>query len=151
MANRDSGLSRSGRFDAFGLAAKSGRLTGEIDAAMLARLADRLAAGTGPTPIAWRIDGEHDPVGRPLLRVTIEGSLPLVCQRCLQPFALPIRQETRLLLAADEAELELLDAEEPEVVLASTPLDARTLIEDEILLSLPFVPRHAEGSCAPHH
>jgi len=149
MASRDPGLTRSGRFDAFRLAAKGSSLTGEIDASTLERVADRMASGAGPVRIAWRIEGAHDPVQRPMLCVTIEGSLPLVCQRCLQPLALPIRQETRLLLAADEAELESLDAEEPEVVLASTPIDARTLIEDEILLSLPFVARHAEGSCSP--
>jgi uncharacterized protein len=148
MANREPGLTRSGRFDAFTLAAKGGSLAGETDASTLERVADRVAAG--PARIAWRIEGQHDPMQRPMLRVTIEGSLPLVCQRCLQPFALPIRQETRLLLAADETELELLDAEEPEVVLASTPIDASTLIEDEILLSLPFVARHAEGSCPPN-
>jgi uncharacterized protein len=147
MANRDSGLSRSGRFDAFRLAEKDGSLAGEIDARTLERVVDRLVAGDAPVRIAWRIDGAHDPVQRPMLRVTIEGSLPLACQRCLQPFELPIRQQTGLLLAANEDELELLDAEEPEVVLASAPIDARTLIEDEILLSLPFVPRHAEGSC----
>ena len=149
MASRDPGLTRSGRFDAFRLAAKGNSLTGEIDASTLERVADHLASGAGPARIAWRIDGDHDPMQRPMLRVTVEGSLPLACQRCLQPFSLPIRQETRLLLAANEAELELLDAEEPEVVLASTPIDARTLIEDEILLSLPFVARHSEGSCPP--
>ena len=30
---------------------------------------------------------------------------------------------------------------------ASTPLDAMTLVEDELLLSLPFAPRHPEAQC----
>jgi len=34
-------------------------------------------------------------------------------------------------------------------VLAAAPLDARTLVEDEVLLSLPFAPHHGEGQCAP--
>ena len=39
---------------------------------------------------------------------------------------------------------------EAEVVLAAARLDVLTLIEDEILLSLPFAPSHAEGQCAAH-
>ena len=147
MVNRDPGLARAGRFDAFRMAAEGDSLGGEFDASTLARVVDRLAPGAGPAPIAWRIAGDHDAFQRPMLSVTIEGSLPLVCQRCLQPFAAPIAQQTRLLLAQDETQLGLLDAEDPEVVLAATPIDARTLVEDEILLSLPLAPRHAEGQC----
>ena len=147
MVNRSPGLARVGRFDAFKMAAEGDSLAGEFDASTLARVVDRLAPGAGPAPIAWRIAGDHDAFQRPMLSVTIEGSLPLQCQRCLQPLAAPIAQQTGLLLAHDETELGLLDAEEAEVVLAAAPLDARTLIEDEVLLSLPFAPRHAEGQC----
>ena len=147
MVKRDSGLARASRFDAFRMAAEGDSLAGEFDASTLARVVDRLAPGTGPVPIAWRISGDRDAFQRPMLSVTIEGSLPLLCQRCLQPFAAPIAQQTRLLLAHDETGLGLLDAEEAEVVLAAAPLDARTLVEDEVLLSLPFAPRHAEGQC----
>jgi uncharacterized protein len=68
----------------------------------------------------------------------------LVCQRCLNPFAVPVAQETMLLLAGDEAELARLDDAEPEVVLANAPVDPVALVEDELLLSLPFSPRHEE-------
>jgi len=47
------------------------------------------------------------------------------------------------------AELARLDAEEIEVVLATERLDPLTLVEDELLLSLPFSPRHADGECDP--
>jgi uncharacterized protein len=141
------GATRTGRFAAFDLAARGESLAGQIDAARRDRLVDRLAPAQEGAPIAWKIVGGRDPVGRPMLTVSVEGSVPLVCQRCLQPFDLPIAQQTELLLAREEAELEPLDAGEAEVVLAAEPLDALTLIEDEILLSLPFVPHHAEGQC----
>ena len=147
MVNRGPGLARAGRFDAFKLAAEGDSLAGEFDASTLARVVDRLAPNASAAPIAWRIGGDHDAFQRPMLSVTIEGSLLLECQRCLQPFAAPIEQHTQLLLARNETELALLDAEESEVVLAATTLDARTLVEDEILLSLPLAPRHAEGQC----
>ncbi len=144
---RSAGASRAGRFDAFDLAARGERLAGDMDATRRARLVDRLAPTPAAEPIVWSIVGRHDPSGRPTLAVSVEGSLPLVCQRCLQPFELRLAQRTELLLARMEAELEPLDAGEAEVVLAAEPLDALTLIEDEILLSLPFAPSHADGQC----
>jgi len=112
-----------------------------------ARVADRLAPGVA-SPIAWQITGARDGLGRPTLAVSIEGAVPLICQRCLQAFEAPIVQRSELLLARDGAELQRLDAEAPEVVLAAALLDAMTLIEDEVLLSLPFAPRHPEGQCS---
>ena len=35
----------------------------------------------------------------------------------------------------------------PDAIEASTELDVAALIEDEVLLSLPLAPRHAEGAC----
>lgn len=139
------------RFDALKLAADGETLTGEVDVRALERAADRVAPGSGKAKLRWRIAGDHDALQRPALTVTIEGTVPLVCQRCLQVFDVPIAQQTRLLLARDEAELKQLDAEESEVVLAAAPIDARMLVEDELVLSLPFAPHHADGQCSVEH
>ena len=40
------------------------------------------------------------------------------------------------------------DDDEHEVVLAEAPLEALTLVEDELLLTLPFVPRCERADCA---
>lgn len=136
------------RFDAFKLAADGETLTGEVDVRALERAVDQVAPGSGKARLRWRITGDHDALQRPALAVTIEGTVPLVCQRCLQVFDVPIAQQTRLLLARDEAELKQLDADESEVVLAAAPIDARMLVEDELLLSLPFAPHHADGQCS---
>ena len=137
----------AGRFDAFRLAAHREAMAGEIDLTGRARVVERLAPATGLTPIAWRIEGSRDELDRPMLTLTLHGSVQLVCQRCLQSFTAAIDQRSELLLARDEAELARLDTEEREVVLASAPLDARSLVEDEVLLSLPFAPMHPEGQC----
>ena len=147
--NQDSAV-RSIRFDALKLAADSASLSGEVDARMLQRVVDRLAPGDTAVPVIWTITGTLDALQRPAVIVAIDGSLPLICQRCLQAFDAPLSQRTRLLLARDEAELKRLDADESdEVVLATTFLDAQTLVEDELLLSLPLAPHHGDGRCAP--
>ena len=137
----------AGRFDAFRLASRREIMAGEIDLAGRSRLVDRLAPAVGPMPIEWRIEGGSDDIERPMLTLRLRGSVTLVCQRCLQSFVAPIDQCSELLLAHDESELARLDAEEHEVVVASSPLDARSLVEDEVLLSLPFAPMHPEGQC----
>jgi uncharacterized protein len=48
-----------------------------------------------------------------------------------------------------EAEGDALDAgSDEEVLVAAEPLDALALVEDELLLSLPYAPTHADGECA---
>jgi len=144
--NRSAGAGVPRDFDALQLASRGETLTGEVDMARRARVADRLVPEAA-APIAWQIAGARDALGRPTLVVTIQGSLPVVCQRCLQPFDASIDQRSELLLARDSAELKRLDAEALEVVSAAGPIDALSLIEDELLLSLPFAPRHPEGKC----
>src|SRR5450432_1211236 len=138
---------RPTRFDALKLSASGESLAGEVDAANLPRVADRLASEAGSAGIAWRLIGGVDGQRRPALTLALTGSVPLICQRCLQPFAAIVDQSTELLLARSEAELARLDADEIEVVLATERLDPLTLVEDELLLSLPFSPRHADGEC----
>jgi uncharacterized protein len=61
-----------------------------------------------------------------------------------------VEQHTTLLLARDERELEMLDADDDtlEVILADAPQETLTLIEDEVLLALPFAPRCERPGCA---
>ena len=92
--NRSAGATGARRFDAFDLAARGDSLAGEIDVSRRARVADRLAPAAASAPIAWQVAGAHDALNRPLLGLTIEGRLPLLCQRCLQPFEAPITQHS---------------------------------------------------------
>ena len=147
MSDRTTALGAPSRFDAFALASDGDEIAGTVDARRLPRVADQLASGSAPVPLAWRIRGGKDAMARPMLTLSIEGEVPLVCQRCLEPFAAPIAQQTPLLLAHDESELAQLDAEESEVVLANNTVDPLRLVEDELLLSLPLSPRHREGGC----
>jgi uncharacterized protein len=83
------------------------------------------------------------------MRVSIQGMVPLTCQRCLGALDQPVGQSTTLLLARDDDELVRLDeSSEDEVVLANAPLDPLALVEDELLLTLPFAPRHEECQVA---
>jgi uncharacterized protein len=137
---------QAGGFDAFRLARELGVVEGVLDVAASERLHDRLAEGEGR--VAWRIEGTVDGAGRPALAIALSGQVPLECQRCLEVFAAPIAQRTLTVLARSEGEADALDADcADEVLVAEQLLDARTLVEDELLLTLPFAPMHADDRC----
>ena len=137
----------SGTFDAARLIRDHGMLEGELDAVALPRMADQLMEGAAP--VAWRISGSTDAVGRPALSIALDGELPLECQRCLGVYRWPLHQTTQVLVARDDAEMAQLDNDSDlEVVLATGPLDPAELVEDELVLAIPFAPLHPQ--CPTH-
>ena len=148
----ESGPQGAHRFDALGLSARRGEIAGSVDAYDLDRVEDRLGDEDGmvpPTAVEYRITGGTDALGRAVLKMALDGAVPLECQRCLRVFEWPVAYRTSLLLARDEQELAYLDDnDEREVLLASAPLDPLEIVEDELLLSLPYVPRCTRPDCA---
>ena len=67
----------------------------------------------------------------------------LECQRCLKPVDVPLQISRQFLFVHGEDAAAQLDADSEDDVLAITrALDLRELIEDELLLAMPIVPRH---------
>lgn len=93
--------------------------------------------------IDFRVEGHLGRQDQLRLRLTAGGKLRMTCQRCLVPVDLPLRASAELELAGSLREIE--DAEDDvDRVLASGNLAVASLVEDEIILALPMVPRHAE-------
>jgi uncharacterized protein len=148
MGSRQASAERvPGTFDAFALARRGAAIAGALDASTLPRVADRLAPGRAP--LRWRIAGTADGAQHPALEIAVDGTVPLECQSCLRTFQWPVAQRTLVLLARDERELARLDqADESEVIVGDAAQVARTLIEDELLLTLPFAPQCRRDDCA---
>ena len=106
------------------------------------RLHDLLASDAGE--VAYTVTGVRDERGRPGLRVGVRGVLQLRCQRCLEPLAFELQAEALLVLAATQAEIDAdpVDASVPDRVLAGKEMTVRELVEDELILALPYAPRH---------
>ncbi|MEP7064204.1 MAG: YceD family protein, partial [Betaproteobacteria bacterium] len=135
------------RVDPLRMVERAEALSGEVDVRSLELASESLVEGTAPVPVAWRIAGIRNEEGRAALALTLQGSLPFTCQRCLETFAWPLQQETRVLVARDDAELKALDdVTDDEVILGSEQVGAHVLVEDELLLSMPFAPVHP-GAC----
>ena len=130
-------------------ATEGGQLAGQWPGATLTRLAEsQTPSPDGALPeVTWSAQAERLPAAAGdaewWLSLAAQSPVWLTCQRCLQPFEVPLAFERRLRFVHGEAEAEALDAESEDDVLAlSRSLDLRELIEDELLLALPIVPRH---------
>jgi uncharacterized protein len=135
--------------DVAAFAAAGGELAGDVAGDALTRLASAtLAAADSPrADVRWRARGERQLLPgagiQPSLDVEAETEVVLECQRCLQPMRLVLHPERRLFFVDGEDAAAALDAEVDDDVLALTsPLDLLALVEDELLLALPLVPRH---------
>jgi uncharacterized protein len=78
------------------------------------------------------------------LHLTVEASPWVVCQRCLTPFQEPLDVSVAYLIVASEEEADAvpLDDDEADPIVGSRQFDLYELIEEEVLLSLPLVPKH---------
>jgi uncharacterized protein len=128
--------------DGFEFAQAGSNLRGAWPIRDFPRLRDMLAADAGE--LAYEVAGVRDERGRPALRVKVEGKLELRCQRCLEPLPFEVEADEVLVLALTQAEI---DAEAPDVnaadrVVAGREMAVRDLLEDELILALPYAPRH---------
>jgi uncharacterized protein len=98
--------------------------------------------GEGSTQPELQDDGTDAP--QPYLRLAVHGSVWLTCQRCLQPYSqhLDVDATYRIVATEEEADEYPLDDDEVEVIVGSRQFDLVDLIEEELLLSLPLVPKH---------
>lgn len=110
------------------------------------RLRDVLATDAGE--VKYEIGGVRDARGRPALRLKVSGTLALRCQRCLEPMPFEVNTDETLVLAATLAEIhaEPADAHAPDRVVAGREMALRELIEDELILAVPYAPRHESCS-----
>ena len=80
--------------------------------------------------------------GFPLVRVRAAGALKVKCQRCLAPVRLPIEVDCKLTIVAGENEIREVASPYDTVVAGPGGLALGTILEDEILTSLPLAPVH---------
>ena len=124
--------------------ARDGRaISGTIEVAQLPRIT---AAGALSARLAFSIAGFVNAFGFPSFRVTVDGSIALTCQRCLEPSEIQIAINRDLELRGTLEEIEGAD-DDVDRVLAVKSMDVTALVEDEVLLELPIAVRHA--ACEP--
>lgn len=145
------------RLDVRALARAGEALSGQTPVSQRERLhseqADSFAGGPSPVDplVVWSAQGEwRERLGgspQCWLHVKARLDLPLVCQRCLGPVVQALEVDRSFRFVVDEATAEREDeASEEDVLVLSPAFDLLSLIDDELLMALPLVPRH-EPDC----
>lgn len=113
------------------------------------RLLDEAQGLGGETWVTYAVSGfmQLDAAGHdePWIRLSAQATLSLTCQRCLGVADLPVNFERDFRFVATE-ELAAVEDEESEedVLVVSKQFNLLELIEDELLMALPPVPKHAQ-------
>jgi len=127
------------------LAEQQGRLDGQLALRNMRRLGEIICDDSGT--IDYHLQLGRDEFGFSYIRGTFEVALQLICQRCLHPFALQLSNEMNIGLAVSDEQLEKLPGHYEPMLLMKDEVSLLTLIEEEIILSIPMVPVHKNAAC----
>lgn len=138
------------RLDVAAFATATGELGGVWPLAQFDRLTDASvsdALDPASGAVTWSARGERRPMrggeSQVWLHVEASAHIPLECQRCLRAVDVALQVHRSFLFVHGEDAAAQLDTDSEDDVLALTrALDLRELIEDELLLAMPIVPRH---------
>lgn len=137
------------RLDVQEFARAGAQLSGQWPLASMQRLAasQHEQASAEGRHVEWSVTGARvERVGaEPQTWLHLEAStcVALECQRCLGPVDGRVSVERSFRFVPGESQAEELDADSEEDVLAITrSFDLQELVEDELILALPLVPRH---------
>jgi uncharacterized protein len=133
--------------DPFRYAEQSLGLVGQVKIVDMERLSANLGAAPNNDAVDVSLQFGVDEQGITFLKGHLKVLLRLQCQRCLEPFTYEIISNFVLGIVntLDEANA-LPDQYEPALAKEGS-LALRELIEDEIILNLPIIPRHEPEEC----
>ncbi|GMQ89042.1 MAG: YceD family protein [Gammaproteobacteria bacterium] len=123
-----------------GLADAGRSFRGEVPVSELMRLRPSLSRADGRLKVALEFHVDERRVRT--LSGCVEGSVDLVCQRCLETLMFPLDVDFKLgIISSDEEISRLPDGYEP-LLVTGEPLRTFDVIEDEVLLAIPVIPLH---------
>lgn len=131
--------------DAFAKA--GGSISASESLASFDRLLEEAQGAGAQNPVHFTARGLTRPQGagdeQVWLALTAEVALPQTCQRCLGPVDVPVafEREFRFVVSEEVAAVED-EASEEDVLVLSRDFNLLELVEDELLMALPAVPKH---------
>lgn len=120
-------------------------LTGEINPDLCLRLAEAVVEISEPIMANLIFDTAEQ--GRKVVRGSASTTVLMACQRCLEPMKLSLAVEMALCIVWSEEKAKLLPRDLDPWIVEDEAGDITALVEDELLLALPFVMYHPEDQC----
>ncbi len=88
-------------------------------------------------------------LGQAVADLDVSAQPEVVCQRCMQPMRWPVKVKSRVALVSDYDSADRVPEGLEVFLVEADSVSVRDLVDEEILLAIPHVPRHEEDSeCA---
>ncbi len=127
------------------LAVESARLEGVMALGRFARFSDYLASRQGDVRIKLQFSrGEGR---RTLIVGELSADVSVTCQYCLEPVTVSVASSIDVLVVDSTVALLELPQDQDGLVCETERLILTDVLEDELIVSLPMVPKHANGGC----
>lgn len=125
--------------------AAEGRRTfaGSMPLKRMERLVPLLAGNEGEVRFTATFD--FDQQSRVTIHVTVDAELPLVCQTSLETYLEPVRRASLLGVMENLAEETMMPENYEPVLAVNGRLALQDIVEDELLLGMPQVPRKPQS------
>lgn len=118
-----------------------------LDASLLPRFSGVIHEGAGLIRADLHLGVDEQRVR--YVKGTIDCEAQLICQRCMQPMSVSIHSDVALGVMWDETEAKQLSKSmDPLIVGEDEWVDLNEVVEDELLLNMPFVSYHDDESCS---
>jgi uncharacterized protein len=88
-------------------------------------------------------------LGQAVADLEVSAQPEVVCQRCMQPMRWPVKVQSRVALVSDYDAADRVPEGLEVFLVEADSVSVRDLVDEEIMLAMPHVPRHEEDSeCA---
>jgi uncharacterized protein len=138
------------QIDPFRLARQRRVITGELAVRRMERLRP-LVSGADDRVAHVALEFGTDDMGVKFIHGRVTAALEMTCQRCLQPMMQDVDAQFSLGLVTNRREADLLPSHYDPLVVEQEHIPLLDIVEDELLLALPIVAMHAEGTCRAAH
>lgn len=139
------------KINPFELCARGTLLEGAVPVKDLDRLSDLLANDSGTVTLQLQFQQQ---AGRPLITGQLATTLMLTCQRCGKEMSCDINLPIRLCPVRTDDRPAGLPAEIELWLVPDEMALTQDLVQEELLLGLPMIPKHEQGKCPvtlPNH
>ena len=126
------------------LAEKHTTLKGILSLADMPRLREFLADTTGEVSVILNFNWDEN--HSVFIHLKANTALMLQCQRCMESFSFPLLIDILFHPVTDEIEASQRENYEP-FLMKDELIAVQDMVEDEILLNLPLVAKHAQNVC----
>lgn len=145
--------------DLWALAKQSDSVCGVVPITRMTRLVQDLpkqpliqsvadTAGSGAGVVWFEFRGSNQAGRRPHVWLKVQAVVMLICQRCMVQMAYAVDETVEFELFADEAKANAAQVEDeadplaPEPLVANGPVSVLAIVEDQLILAIPYVPKH---------